>query len=75
MKSEIHHKHRPKRQHKRKRDENILQGELRKFKPPTFNVEKCGEVVEMWLQEMKKHMQSHDYSNNHESMISIFNLQ
>ena len=75
MKSEIHHKHSPKRQQKRKRDENVLQGELRKLKPPTLYGEKFGEVAKMWLQEMKKHLQLHDYLDNQESRISIFNLE
>ena len=62
--------------HNRKEKEikNVLQGELRKLKPPTFNGEKFGEVVEMWLQEMKKYLQLHDYLNNQEYRISIFNL-
>ena len=34
-----------------------------------------GEVIEMWLQEMKKYMQLHDYSYNQEARIAIFNLQ
>jgi hypothetical protein len=35
---------------------NILRGELRKIKPPTFNGElRKGEEVEAWLLEMKKY--------------------
>jgi hypothetical protein len=41
---------------------DILQGELRKIKPPTFNGEhRKGEEVEAWLLEMKKYFQLHDY--------------
>jgi hypothetical protein len=48
---------------KRRRPEaNILQGELRKIKPPTFNGEhRKGQEVKAWLLEMKKYAQLHDY--------------
>ena len=72
VKSKIHHKHNPKRQ--KKRDEKVLQYELRKLKRPTFNGEKSGEVAYMWLQEIKNYLQLHDYSDNQEVKISIFNL-
>jgi hypothetical protein len=42
------------RRHRRKVEGDILQGELRKIKPPTFNGEhRKGEEVEAWLYEMK----------------------
>ena len=74
VKSKIHHKPSPERQQKRKRDENVLQGELRKLKPPTFDEEKSGKVAEMWLQEAKNYLQLHDYSHNQEARIVVFNL-
>ena len=37
---------------KRKKEWNVLQGELRKNNPPTFNGENNEEVAELWLQEM-----------------------
>ena len=49
VKFEIHHKRSPKSQQKRKRDENVLQGELRKLKSPTFDGENSEEVIEMWF--------------------------
>jgi hypothetical protein len=40
----------------RRPKENILQGDLRKIKSPTFNGEnRKGEEVEAWLLEMKKY--------------------
>ena len=75
VKSKIHHKNSPKRQQEIKRGGNSLQGELRILKPPTFDGEKSGEVVEMWLRKMKKYMKLHDYSDNQEARISIFNLK
>jgi len=34
---------------KRMYEEDPLHGEHRKLKPPTFNGEKMGEIVEVWL--------------------------
>ena len=53
----------------------VLQGDLRKLKPPTFDGNKFGEVTEMWLLEMKKYMRLHDYSDNQEACIAIFNIK
>ena len=75
VKSKIHHKRSPKRQHKRKRDGNSLQGELKKLKPPIFNEEKSGEVVDMWPQQMKNYLQLHDYLDNQEAKISILTFR
>ena len=60
---------------KRKKEWNVLQGELRKNKPPTFDGENTGEDAELWLEEMKKYLSLDDYSNNKEVKIAIFNLQ
>jgi hypothetical protein len=44
------------RRKRRRPEANILQGELRKIKPPTFNGEhKKGEETEAWPLEMKKY--------------------
>ena len=42
----------PRGHQKRKKEWNVLQGELRKNNPPTFNGENNEEVAELWLQEM-----------------------
>lgn len=53
---------------RRKPNLDNLQGELRKIKTPTFNGEdKKGEEVEIWLLEMRKYLQLHDYSSNLEA--------
>jgi hypothetical protein len=64
-------------QRQRRRPEaDILQGELRKIKPPNFNGEhKKGEDVEAWLLEMKKYFQLHDYPSRVEARISTYHLQ
>ena len=59
---------------KRKRDGNALQGELKKIKPRTFDGEKYGEIADIWLLEMKKYLHLHDYSENQEAQISIYNF-
>jgi hypothetical protein len=44
------------RRQRRRPEGDILQGELRNIKPPTFNGEhRKGEEVEAWLLEMKKY--------------------
>jgi hypothetical protein len=54
----------------------ILQGELKKIKPPTANGEHMkGEEVEAWLLEMKKYFQLHDYPSRVEARISTYHLQ
>ena len=68
------HDHYSTRHQKRKNEVIILQCELRKLKSPTFTSENSNEVAEMWLQEMKKYMRLHGYSDNREAHITIFNL-
>jgi hypothetical protein len=42
---------------RRRPEEDILQGELRKIKPPTFNGEHMkGEEVQAWILQMKKYL-------------------
>ena len=65
----------PRGHQKRKKEWNVLQGELRKNNPPTFDGENTGEAIELWLEEMKKYLSLDDYSNNKEVKIVIFNLQ
>jgi hypothetical protein len=55
---------------------NILQGELRKIKPPNFNDEhRKREESKAWLLEMKKYFQLHDYPSRVEVRIAIYHLQ
>jgi hypothetical protein len=66
----------PVRRQSRRLEEGILQGELRKIKPPTFNDEhQKGEEVEAWLLEMKKYFQLHDYPSRVEARIATYHLQ
>jgi hypothetical protein len=62
---------------KRRRPEvDILQGELRKIKPPYFNGDHMkGEEVEAWLLEMNKYFQLHYYLSRVESRIETYHLQ
>jgi hypothetical protein len=62
--------------HQRRRDElDSLQGELGKFKPPSFNGEREREYfVEAWLLGLKRYFQLHNYSSNLEARISIYHL-
>jgi hypothetical protein len=63
------------RQHKRN-EGDILQGELRKMKPPNFNGEhRKGEEVEAWLLEMNKYFQLHNYPSRVETRIATYHLQ
>jgi hypothetical protein len=55
---------------------DILQGELRKIKPPSFDGEnRMGEDVESWLLGMRKYFQLHDYPSHVEAMIVFYHLQ
>jgi hypothetical protein len=66
----------PVRRQRRRPEADILQGELRKIKPPTFNGEhRKGEEVEAWLLEMKKYFQLHDYPSRVEARIATYHLQ
>ena len=46
-----------------------------KIKPPIFDGEKYGEIAEIWFLEMKKYLQLHDYYDNQEAWIAIYNPQ
>ena len=59
---------------RRERHGNSLQGELKKLKPPTFDGEKYGEVAKIWLLEMNKYLQLHDYFDKQKTKIYIYNL-
>ena len=63
---EIQYDFHPRRPCKRNYDEVTTQGELRKLKPPTFYGEKYVEFAEIWILEMKKYLQLHDYFDNQE---------
>ena len=53
-----------------------LQGEVGKFKHPTFDGEKkMREQVEAWFLGMRKYLQLHNYFSNMEARISIYILQ
>jgi len=55
---------------------NILQGELRKIKPPSFDGDhRKREDVEAWLFGMGKYFKLHDYSSNVEAKIAIYHIQ
>ena len=60
----------PIRYQRQRQDEDQLQGELRKIKPPNFDGEKEGEDVESWLREMRKYLQLYNRSNNLEARIT-----
>jgi hypothetical protein len=52
-----------------------LQGELRKFKPPSFDGEKEREDdVEAWFLGLRRYFQLHNYSSKLEDMISTYHL-
>ena len=52
-------------------EEDILQGELEKIKPQTFNGENMkGEYVESWLLQMKKYFHPHDFLSRVEARIA-----
>lgn len=62
--------------HQRRHEQDIVQGELRKIKPYTFEGEnKRREDVEAWLLGMTKYLQLHSYSSTLEARISIYHLQ
>jgi hypothetical protein len=64
------------RRHRRRPKADILQGELKKIKPPTFNGEhKKGKEVKAWLLEMKKYLQLHYYPSGVEFRIETYHLQ
>jgi hypothetical protein len=64
------------RHQRRRHEQDNLQGELRKIKPPTFDGEnKMGEDVEAWLLGIRKYFQLHNYSSNLEAKIVIYHLQ
>ena len=54
--------------------EEVLQGEIRKIKPPTSDGEnKKGEDAKAWFLGMRKYMCLHNYSSNVEARIVIYN--
>ena len=64
----------PSRRRKYQRD--VLQGELRKVKPPTFRGDsKKGEDAEAWLLGMRKYFRIYNYSSKMEANIAIHQLQ
>jgi len=66
----------PIRRQMRSPEGDILQGELRKVKPPTFNgYDSKGEDDEAWLLEMKKYFQLHNYPSRVETRIATYYLQ
>jgi hypothetical protein len=66
----------PIRRYRRRPKGYILQGELKKMKPPNFNGEnKNGEEAKSWLLEMKKYFQLHDYPSREETRIATYHLQ
>ena len=57
----------PRRHQKRIHVEEVLQGELSKIKPLTFDGEnRKGEDFEAWFLEMRKYLHLHNYSSNME---------
>ena len=71
---EIHGEFHHRRNQKINHDENILKCELRKITPPSFNGEKYGEVAKIWPLEMNKYLHLHDYFDNQEVQIDIYNI-
>ena len=66
----------PRTHHKIRHVEEVLKGELRNIKPPTFYGENMkGEDVEAVLSWMRKYLRLHSYSSNMEGIITIYNLQ
>ena len=60
---------------RRRIEENILQGELKKIKTLTLNGEnRKGEEDEAWLLEMKIYFHLHDYPSRVEAIISTDHL-
>jgi hypothetical protein len=61
---------------RRRPEGDILQGEIGKIKPPTFNGElRKGEEFEVLLFEMKKYFEMHDYLSRVETIIETYHLQ
>jgi hypothetical protein len=65
----------PVKHQRRKQEIDILQGELRKLKPPSFDGEREREYdVEAWFLGIRRYFQLHNYSSNLESRISTYHL-
>jgi hypothetical protein len=65
----------PVRHQRRRREVDILQGELRKLKPPCFDGEREREDdVEAWLLGLRRYFQLHNYSSNLEARIATYHL-
>jgi hypothetical protein len=59
----------------RKQEADSLQGELRKFKPPSFGDEREREDDgEAWFLGLRRYFQLHNYSSNLEVKISTYHL-
>jgi hypothetical protein len=65
----------PVRHQRRRHELDSLQGDLRKFKPPSFDGEREREYdVEAWLLGLRRYFQLHNYSSNLEAIISTYHL-
>jgi hypothetical protein len=65
----------PVRNERRKQEVDILQGEMRKLKPPSFGSETEREDdAEAWFLGLKRYFQFHNYSSNLEARISTYHL-
>ena len=53
----------PRKQWKRKHDV-MFEGEIRKLKPTTFDGEKLGDIAKLWLMDIDKYLQLHNYLEN-----------
>jgi hypothetical protein len=66
----------PINKHKRRTRVYKLQGEMNKIKPPTFDGEhKKDEDLETWLVGMRNYFQLHNYSEQEEGRIFIYQLK
>lgn len=60
---------------RRRNSNEIIQGEFRKEKPPTFNeTNVVGSEVESWILGMERYFKIHEYIENEKDRISILNL-
>jgi hypothetical protein len=65
----------PVRHQRRRQEVDILQGELRKLKPPSFDGKKEREDdAEAWFLGLRKYFQLHNYSSNLEAIIATYHL-
>ena len=65
----------PNMSQRRRNSNEIIQGEFRKEKPPTFNeTNVVGSEVESWILGMERYFKIHEYIENEKDRISILNL-